>query len=105
SPSPPSRRRPARFVSSYTIIDPQIVNATASINRQLLKKLNYDYESTVERVKRKLEEREQRRSLVNSSSTTIVERDISFQSDSVHLEPTRKRTFPLSPPLPFGILK
>ncbi|KAH9405517.1 Spectrin beta chain, non-erythrocytic 1 [Tyrophagus putrescentiae] len=97
----------------FTVIDPQIRTATASIRQSLLKKLNCDYATTVKLAKRKLAEREEQRCGGSSNGGPSLDDDPfrevhTFHPDSAHLEPIKKRyitsasasVFSTSPPPP-----
>ncbi|KAJ6222255.1 hypothetical protein RDWZM_000800 [Blomia tropicalis] len=64
APRPIWERNPMnhrKFTHHMTIIDTPIKNANQSIQQNLLRKLNYDYDNTVEMIKRKLDERDAER--------------------------------------------
>ena len=75
----------------YTIIDQQIQKANSSFQRNLLLKLNYDFDTTVNTIKRKLSEREQKfNARLASGPVCHQTNNIANDTDS-DMKPLRKR--------------
>lgn len=93
APAPPMGLKPGpgldRFAHQLTLIDAPIAKASASIKENLLKKLHYDYDSTMNLAKRKLEQREQMRNI--SRQSVHPSDEVTVFSDNDNYEPLRKR--------------